>query len=216
MAAEPLTRAAHPPTSGNYGLSDIITALQWVQSNIEHFGGNKSSVTLWGHRAGGTLVTTLIGYRRAKTLFSKVWISSGSAIFPGKELNETEILSQNFLDNVRCNDAACLRNKNAMYLMDGVPDIWYIRNVNLPETKEVEVSKRHEWLVLDGSILQEHVGRILAQNKHLVKVVMGTTAHSGTPSQFLSEAPSLNATQVQQYVRGSLLGTLGLADEALK
>jgi len=216
LAAEPLTRAAHPPTSGNYGLSDIIAALQWVQSNIEHFGGNKSSVTLWGHRAGGTLVTTLIGYRRAKILFSKVWISSGSAIFPGKELNETEILSQNFLDNVRCNDAACLRSKSAMYLMDSVPDIWYIRNVNLPETKEVEVSKKHEWLVLDGSILQEHVGRILAQNKHLVKVVMGTTAHSGTPSQFLFEAPSLNATQVQQYVRESLLGTLGLADEALK
>ncbi|GAB1861553.1 Neurotactin [Camponotus japonicus] len=216
LAAEPLTRAAHPPTSGNYGLSDIIAALQWVQSNIEHFGGNKSSVTLWGHRAGGTLVTTLIGYRRAKTLFSKVWISSGSAIFPGKELNETEILSQNFLDNVRCNDAACLRSKSAMYLMDSVPDIWYKRNVNLPETKEAEVSKKHEWLVLDGSILQEHVGRILAQNKHLVKIVMGTTAHSGTPSQFLFKAPSLNATQVQQYVRESLLGTLGLADEALK
>lgn len=218
MAAEPLTRATHPPTSGNYGLSDIIAALQWVQLNIEHFGGNKTSVTLWGHRAGGTLVTTLIGSRRAKNLFSKIWISSGSAIFPGKELNRSETMSKNFLETIRCSDANCLRSKSAVELMDAVPEMWYMGNVNLPETRETEIykDKRHEWLVLDGTILQEHVGHILAQDKHLVKVVMGTTAHSGTPPRFLSPNITLNATQVEKYVRESLLGTLSLAEEALK
>lgn len=218
LAAEPLTRATHPPTSGNYGLSDIIAALQWVQLNIEHFGGNKSSVTLWGHRAGGTLVTTLIGYRRARSIFSKVWISSGSAIFPGRELNRTEILSSIFLNNVLCNDAACLRNKRSTDLINAIPYTWYMSNVNLPETKEAEVSKdkRHEWLVLDGNILQEHVGDVFARDKQLVKIMMGTTAHSGTPSEFLSPNVSLNAAQVEDYVRRSLLGTLGLAEEALE
>lgn len=218
MATEPLTRATHPPTSGNYGLSDIIAALQWVQLNIDHFGGNKSSVTLWGHRAGGTLVTTLIGYRRARTIFSKVWISSGSAIFPGKELNRTEILSKRFLESINCNDAACLKNKSIMDLVDAVPNSWKKDNINLPESREAEISKdkRHEWLVLDGNILQEHVGHILAQDKHLVKIMMGTTAHSATPPQFLSPEVSLNATQVEQYVRQSLLGTLSLAEEALE
>ncbi|XP_029666293.1 neurotactin [Formica exsecta] len=218
LAAEPLTRATHPPTSGNYGLSDIIAALQWVQLNIEHFGGNKTSVTLWGHRAGGTLVTTLIGSRRAKNLFSKIWISSGSAIFPGKELNRSETMSKNFLETIRCSDANCLRSKSAVELMDAVPEMWYMGNVNLPETRETEIykDKRHEWLVLDGTILQEHVGHILVQDKHLVKVVMGTTAHSGTPPRFLSPNITLNATQVEKYVRESLLGTLSLAEEALK
>lgn len=219
LAAEPLTRATHPPTSGNYGLSDIIAALQWVQLNIEHFGGNKSSVTLWGHRAGGTLVTTLIGHRRAKTIFSKVWISSGSAIFPGKELNETEKANEIFLRNIQCNDVTCLRTKSATAVMEAVPDTWYVNYVNLPEPKEAEPKealKKHEWLVLDGNILQEHVGYILAQNKHLVKIVMGTTAHSGTPPQFLSSNTSLSSTQVDKLVRESLLGTLSLADRALK
>lgn len=218
MAAEPLTRATHPPTSGNYGLSDIIAVLQWVQWNIEHFGGNKTSVTLWGHRAGGTLVTALIGSRRAKNLFSKIWISSGSAIFPGNELNRSEALSRNFLETIRCNDAACLRSKSAVELMDAVPETWYMGNVNLPETKEADISKdkRHQWLVLDGNILQEHVGHILAETKLTVKVVMGTTAHSGTPPRFLSPNITLNATQVEKYVRESLLGTLSLAEEALK
>ncbi|CAL1683272.1 unnamed protein product [Lasius platythorax] len=218
LATEPLTRATHPPTSGNYGLSDIITALQWVHLNIENFGGNKSSVTLWGHRAGGTLVTTLIGNRRAKNFFSKMWISSGSAIFPGRELNRSESLSKSFLETIRCNDASCLRSKSATDLMDAVPEMWYMGNVNLPERKEVEPYKdrRHEWLVLDGTILQEHVGQILAQDKHLVKVVMGTTAHAGTPSRFLSPNITLNATQVQKNVQESLLGITGLAEEALK
>ncbi|XP_072762784.1 neurotactin [Anoplolepis gracilipes] len=216
LAVEPLTRATHPPTSGNYGLSDIIAALQWVQLNIENFGGNKTSVTLWGHRAGGTLVTTLIGYRRAKNFFSKIWISSGSAIFPGKELNNSEMLNKNFLDSIRCSDAACLRSKSAVDLMDAVPEIWYMDNVKLPEPKEVTKDKKHEWLVLDGTILQEHVGHILVQDKLSVKVVMGTTAHSGTPSRFSSPNITLDATQVQKYVRESLLGTLSLAEEALK
>lgn len=219
LAAEPLTRATHPPTSGNYGLSDIIAALQWVQLNIENFGGNKSSVTLWGHRAGGTLVTTLLGYRRAKSLFSKAWISSGSAIFPGRELENSESLNRAFLDSIRCSDANCLRSKSAEDLMESVPETWYVDNVGLPEMKEAVsnyADKRHEWLVLDGTILQEHVGQTLASKDNLMKVVMGTTAHSGTPSQYLAPNVTLNATQIKNIVRESLLGTSGYTDEALR
>lgn len=220
LAAEPLTRATHPPTSGNYGLSDIIAVLQWVQLNIENFGGNKSSVTLWGHRAGGTLVTALIGYRRAKSLFSRAWISSGSAIFPGRELYQSEKINAQFLNAVHCSDAACLKSKSAEELMDSVPLSWYKENVVLPEMREGEKNfknNRHEWLVQDGTILLEHVGTILSQENITlpVKVVMGTTAHSGTPVQYLSPNITLNATQVEKTVRESLLGTLGLVDEAL-
>jgi len=220
LAVEPLTRATHPPTSGNYGLSDIIAVLQWVQLNIENFGGNKSSVTLWGHRAGGTLVTTLIGYRRAKNLFSKAWISSGSAIFPGKELDKSEIINRQFLDSIRCSDAVCLRSKSAEDLMNAVPETWYVdRYMGLPEMKEGESTyreKRHEWLVLDGTILQEHIGRILSQDNLTVNVVMGTTAHSGTPQRYLLPNITLDATQVENIIRESLLGTMGFTDEALR
>lgn len=46
-------------TSGNYGLSDILQALSWIQLNIGYFGGDKNAVTLFGHKAGATLVTAL-------------------------------------------------------------------------------------------------------------------------------------------------------------
>ena len=38
--------------TGNYGMFDQITALQWVKNNIEAFGGNPDNITLMGQSAG--------------------------------------------------------------------------------------------------------------------------------------------------------------------
>lgn len=100
LAADPLQRDSNPPTSGNYGLYDIIAVLEWVKMNIVDFGGNPDQVTVWGHRAGGTLVTALLGARQAKGLFSKAWISSASANFPTQDLREYENLNAPFLEKI--------------------------------------------------------------------------------------------------------------------
>lgn len=80
LASEELSKSVRPPTSGNYALTDILAVLRWIQLNIYHFGGNPKSVTLFGHRAGATLVSALITSPKAKDLFTRAWVSSGSAV----------------------------------------------------------------------------------------------------------------------------------------
>lgn len=48
----------------NLGIRDMFTALEWVQENIERFGGNPKSVTVMGESAGATAVLALLAAQR--------------------------------------------------------------------------------------------------------------------------------------------------------
>ncbi|CAA9997099.1 unnamed protein product [Nesidiocoris tenuis] len=51
-------------TSGNYGLADVIAALEWTSLNIQHFGGDSKSITVVGYRSGATLASLLTTIRK--------------------------------------------------------------------------------------------------------------------------------------------------------
>lgn len=79
--------------SGNYGMLDIIQALQWVQENIFAFGGDPNRVTVFGVSAGARNTASLLVSPRAKGLFHGAIIQSGGTIMSGKSLAE------NFIDS---------------------------------------------------------------------------------------------------------------------
>lgn len=65
--------------SANVGMLDIIAALQWVNKNIENFGGDPDNVTIFGQSGGGGKVSTLLAMPGAHGLFHKAIVQSGSA-----------------------------------------------------------------------------------------------------------------------------------------
>ena len=52
----PLESAAR----GNFGLTDQVAALHWIQENIASFGGDANNVTIAGHGSGAALVHLLM------------------------------------------------------------------------------------------------------------------------------------------------------------
>ncbi|MGV8881601.1 MAG: carboxylesterase/lipase family protein [Rhodoglobus sp.] len=65
----------------NRGVLDQIAALEWVQENIEQFGGDPARVTIAGQSAGADAVMTLLTSPRAQHLFSSA-ISHSAASAP--------------------------------------------------------------------------------------------------------------------------------------
>ena len=66
--------------SGNVGMLDVVQALEWIRDNIANFGGDPSNVTVFGESGGGGKVGTLMCMPKAKGLFHKAIIMSGTIL----------------------------------------------------------------------------------------------------------------------------------------
>lgn len=109
--------------SGNYGTLDLIEALRWIQQNIAAFGGDPSSVTIFGESAGGRNVATLLLSPEASGLFHRAIVQSGSTeraavseaenfhddAEPGHRRSSNEALAQLLIADGKAADAGAAR-----------------------------------------------------------------------------------------------------------
>ncbi|KAH9998075.1 alpha/beta-hydrolase [Xylariaceae sp. FL0662B] len=100
----------------NLALRDMRKALAWIQENIESFGGDRSSVTIWGESSGSFAVGQLLMSYGGKTdgLFHRSIQESGSAATAWCNGSDWyQPIYNKIVDQVNCSSAVdtleCLR-----------------------------------------------------------------------------------------------------------
>ena len=104
--------------SGNYGLLDIIAALEWVQENIRAFGGDPDNVTVAGNSAGATNIMSLLTSPLAPGLFHRAIMGSG--LFNTDTVSEGDQNTANFICKLLINDDSAADQQAAEALLAGM------------------------------------------------------------------------------------------------
>lgn len=117
--------------SGNMGMYDQVMALNWIKDNIEYFGGDPSSLVLFGQSAGATSAGLHLFSPLSRNLTNRVILESGSPLFPKNYFDNSFEKSQEYTHLVGCSDSKsdlssnpdkvldCLRNLPIDELMKG-------------------------------------------------------------------------------------------------
>ncbi len=66
--------------SGSAGMQDLVACLNWVNRNVEAFGGDPNRVLIVGQSGGGSKVSHLLAMPSAKGLFHRAGVMSGSSL----------------------------------------------------------------------------------------------------------------------------------------
>lgn len=182
MAHPALTAESPHHASGNYGILDLIAALEWIQRNISKFGGNPAKVTIFGESSGGMMVCFLMSSPLAQGLFQHgIMESLGCADTISPELKTPS----HYEGGVGTAEEIGVRLMRDLNIPDG-PDA--LTKLRLKTPKELmDVSDRDSAVtfdiesVIDGWVLPEEPATVFAQGRQAkVPVIVGSNANEGT------------------------------------
>src|SRR5579872_7081581 len=87
LALPELSAESEHHVSGNYGVLDLLAALQWIHRNIAGFGGDPANVTVFGQSGGSWGGCYLVATPMAKGLIHRGIGESGCTFDRDPHLN---------------------------------------------------------------------------------------------------------------------------------
>ncbi|XP_078606993.1 crystal protein-like [Branchiostoma floridae x Branchiostoma japonicum] len=197
--------------TGNYGTLDQIAAMQWVQSNIEGFGGDKDQVTIMGQSSGADSVALHLMGEDTENLFQRAVMMSVPFHFPHKTQSQAAKLGQSFARYLNCTsgDMACMHNASPQHIIDVQ---WKAIAVDPFQLAEKYV----KWApTVDGKILtyQDDLDIFLQGKFQKKPFIIGSTTDDAFPLIYEAWQKNMTKEQYQQVLDTILLGK---APEVLK
>jgi para-nitrobenzyl esterase len=191
----------------NYGLFDQIAALEWVQRNIDSFGGDPDNVTIFGHSAGGVSVNVLMTTPQSQGLFHKA-IAQGSGILLDRNQHAFERLPRGLIG--MSSEGIGVQFAEHFEITGGSAEelATQLREVPWPAIIEYQNSSQRPFNpVVDGVVVTDHVAQVFERGEqHDVPYIGG--ANSWEWNQ-IADVPLIG----KWFLGGALIE--GLSDEDL-
>lgn len=196
FAHSALSRDAAGDELANYGLMDMVAALQWVRRHITTFGGDPEKVTLFGASAGGVAVQHLMLAPAARGLFAQAIAQSGRGMEAVTPLAVAETQGWALIDG----------------LAPGVRDAAALREIAAERIAALPALSIYDGFgpILDGRIVRTPVWEGFSRGQQArVPFIVGFNSHE-LPSAFLGDTRRLeSAMGLSDAVRQAAVAAYG-------